>query len=112
MLKLSFKLITNNRTVIDSESNYFIKDNVINFKIEEDTYSFNLENYIMTKKNKESNIIINPNEKLIQITLLSHNMTFDMEIIDSKVKKEQNTIEFTYTFESDEKTTNCIIINY
>lgn len=112
MLKLSFKLITNGSEIINETSNYFIKDNVINFKINEETYSYNLIDDIMIKKNKESSINIDLKNKIIQITLLEQGLTFDMEIIDSKVKKDSNLIEFEYTFESDEKTTNCITINY
>lgn len=112
MLKLSFKLITNGSEIINETSNYFIKDNVINFKINEETYSYNLIDDIMIKKNKESSINIDLKNKIIQITLLEQGLTFDMEISDSKVKKDSNLIEFEYTFESDEKTTNCITINY
>ena len=46
------------------------------------------------------------------ITLLEQNYTFDMPIIESNLKKEDKLIELTYTFDSEEKTTNCIIINY
>lgn len=112
MLKLSFKLITNRSEIINETSNYFIKDNVINFKINEETYSYNLIDDVMIKKNKESSINIDLKNKIIQITLLEQGLTFDMEIIDSKVKKDSNLIEFEYTFESDEKNTNCITINY
>ena len=35
-----------------------------------------------------------------------------MEIIDFKIENKENNIKLEYTFENDEKTTNCIIINY
>lgn len=112
MLQLSMRLITNGRETINKTSNYFIKDNKMNFKIDDDTYSYDLENDILIKKNKETSIEINPNEKLIMITLLEQNYTFDMPIIESNLKKQDKLIELTYTFDSEEKTTNCIIINY
>ena len=36
MKQLEFKLITNNETVIDEKSNYFIKENILNFKAKEE----------------------------------------------------------------------------
>ena len=44
MKQLEFKLITNNETVIDEKSNYFIKENILNFKAKEELYTFDLEN--------------------------------------------------------------------
>lgn len=112
MKTLTFKLSTNNEEVINGSSNYFIKENVMNFIINEETYSYNLDNNILIKKNNESSICINPNESIIHITLLEQNLTFDMEIIDFKVKNDDNKIIYEYSFMSDEKTTNCITIDY
>lgn len=112
MKQLEFKLITNNETIIYEKSNYFIKENILNFKAKEELYTFDLENNLLKKKNDESIIKINLKDKLVEITLVPQNLTFDMEIIDFKIENKENNIKLEYTFENDEKTTNCIIINY
>ena len=63
------KLTTNGEEKINSKSNYFIKDDKLNFKIDDDTYSYDLNKDILIKKNKETSISIDPNESLIMIVL-------------------------------------------
>ena len=47
METLKFKLISNKETLINESTSYYIKDNIINFKINDELYSYNLENNII-----------------------------------------------------------------
>ena len=110
MKTLSFKLYSNNKLEIDTNTNYFIKDDVLNFKIENDTYKYNLKTDNLVKTNHEYTIDINLNKKLVLIALNGY--TFEMNIIEHNIKKEDNLIELEYTYEGEEITNNKIIIKY
>ena len=110
MEKLSFELYANKKLEIKEETNYFIKDDVINFKIENDTYKFNLKTNNLVKTNKEYTIDINLDKKIVLIALNGY--TFEMNIIEHNIKKEDNFIEIEYTYEGEEITNNKIIIKY
>ena len=110
MEKLSFELYSNDKLEIKEETNYFIKDDVLNFKIENDTYKYNVNTHNLVKTNKEYTIDINLDKKLVLIALNGY--TFEMNIIDYNIKKEDNFIELEYTYEGEEITNNKIIIKY
>ena len=110
MEKLSFELYSNDKLEIKEETNYFIKDDVLNFKIENDTYKYNVKTHNLVKTNKEYTIDINLDKKLVLIALNGY--TFEMNIIDYNIKKEDNFIELEYTYEGEEITNNKIIIKY
>lgn len=110
METLSFKLYSNNKLEIDTNTNYFIKDDVLNFKIENDTYKYNLKSDNLVKTNHEYTIDINLAKKLVLIALNGY--TFEMNIIEHIIKKEDNLIELEYTYEGEEITNNKIIIKY
>ena len=110
MKSLSFKLYSNNKLEIDEKVNYFIKDDVINFKIDKDTYKYDLKTHNLVKTNHEYTIDINLDKKLVLIALNGY--TFEMNIINHSVNKNDNNIEIEYTYESEEITNNKIIINY
>ena len=112
MNTLKFKLISNNNEEINEVTNYYIKDNKMIFKIKEDLFEYEINNEYLIKKNKETSIKINLKDKLLEITLLSHNYTVDMEIIDLIIEKEENKVKIEYTFDDGEKNTNCIFITY
>lgn len=112
MNTLKFKLISNNKEEINEVTNYYIKDNKMIFKIKEDLFEYDINNEYLIKKNKETSIKINLKDKLLEITLLSHNYTVDMEIIDLIIEKEENKVKIEYTFDDGEKNTNCIFITY
>lgn len=112
MNKLKFKLITNNQIVIDEEVNYFIKEDIFKFKIDEVYYEYDKKNNIFSKKNNESLIKIELLKNNIVIVLLENNMFFDMEVQINRYEKNDKLVIIEYTFISDEKTTNCIIIEY
>lgn len=112
MNTLKFKLISNNNEEINEVTNYYIKDNKMIFKIKEDLFEYDINNEYLIKKNKETSIKINLKDKLLEITLLSHNYTVDMEIIDLIIEKEENKVKIEYSFDDGEKNTNCIFITY
>ena len=110
MKTLSFKLYSNNKLEIDTNTNYFIKDDVINFKIDKDTYKFDLKTNNLVKTNHEYTIDINLDKKLVLIALNGY--TFEMNIIKHSIDKKDNNIEIEYTYEGEDITNNKIIINY
>jgi hypothetical protein len=110
MKSLTFKLYSNNKLEIDETSNYFIKDDILNFKIDKDTYKLDLITNNLVKTNHEYTIDINIAKKLVLIALNGY--TFEMNIINHSVKKDGNNIEIEYTYEGEEITNNKIIINY
>ena len=110
MKSLEFKLYSNNKLEIDTKTNYFIKDDVINFKIDKDTYKFDIKTSNLVKTNHEYTIDINLAKRLVLIALNGY--TFEMNIIKHNIKKEDNIIEIEYTYESEEITNNKIIIKY
>ncbi len=110
MKTLSFKLYSNNKLEIDTITNYFIKDNVLNFKIENDTYKYDLNTDNLVKTNHEYTIDINLNKKLVLIALNGY--TFEMNILNHSINKKDNNIELEYTYEGEEITNNKIIIQY
>lgn len=112
MNKLKFKLLTNNQIVINEEVNYFVKEDIFKFKIDEVYYEYDKKNDVFSKKNNESLIKIELLKNNIVIALLENNLSFDMEIDINKYEKNDKLIIIEYTFMSDEKTTNCIIIDY
>lgn len=112
MKRLNFRLISNKETQINKESNYFIKDNTLFFKDNEDCYQYNINNKIFIKKDKEKELTIDISNNNIIITLLENNYQFDMPIEVIKCENEDNKIVIEYTFMSDEQITNCIIIDY
>ena len=110
MKTLTFKLYSNNNLEIDEKVNYFIKDEVMNFKIDKDTYKYDLKTHNLVKTNHEYTIDINLDKKLVLIALNGY--TFEMNIINHSIKNESNNIVIEYTYESEEITNNKIIINY
>ena len=110
MKTLTFKLYSNNKLEIDEKVNYFIKDEVMNFKIDKDTYKYDLKTHNLVKTNHEYTIDINLEKKLVLIALNGY--TFEMNIINHSIKNESNNIVIEYTYESEEITNNKIIINY
>jgi len=110
METLSFKLYSNNKLEIDEKAKYFIKDDVINFKIDNNTYKYNIKNNNLIKTNNEYVININIEKKLVLITLNGY--TFEMNIIKHSLKNDDNNVELEYTYEGEEITNNKIIIKY
>ena len=112
MEKLSFKLISNKETIIDEKVNYFIKDKVLNFKIDKNVYQYDLSKNLLEKKDKDANIIFDIKKQKLVIELLKEGTPFDMPIIDTSLEHKDKIITIKYTIEDENKITNTIIIKY
>jgi hypothetical protein len=112
MQLLKFKLISNSNTLINKKTNYYIKDNIINFKIDNDIYTYNLENNILIKRNKESIITIDFENYNIIIEIPECNSMFNMEIKEYNIHIDNNNISIKYKYIADEIMTNSIFIQY
>lgn len=101
MLKLNFKLTSNDETKIDETVNYFLKDNKYNFKINDEIYILNIDNISLTKKNSEQELFMDFVNNNIVINIKEHNFKVDYPI--SKVSKtiEDNNILIEYFLEEE-----------
>ena len=111
MLNMKFILISNNETVIEEEIRYIKKENDIVFKIEDTIYNLDVKNKIISKKDKESKMKMDFNNKTITITLLENNYTIDCPIKIIKDIFDDKRVEIEYTIE-DGEVDNKIIIDY
>ena len=59
MKEISFKLISNGIEIINEKTSYYEKDNTINFCVKGDIYKFDKKNFILRKKDKEKELVIN-----------------------------------------------------
>lgn len=112
MKSLKFKLISEKEIIINEETSYFIKEDILNFKIKEELYNYNLSNNILIKKNKESTITFDFENYNIIIEIPENNLMFNMEITEYNIVRNKNSIEIKYKYMGDKITTNCIIIEY
>jgi hypothetical protein len=102
MQLLKFKLISNSNTLINKKTNYYIKDNIINFKIDNDIYTYN----------KESIITIDFENYNIIIEIPECNSMFNMEIKEYNIHIDNDNISIKYKYIADEIMTNSIFIQY
>lgn len=112
MQTLKFKLISNKETLINESTSYYIKDNIINFKINDELYSYNLENNILIKTNKEYKITNDFENYNIIIEIPESNSMFNMEILDYTIHIDNNKILIKYKYLGDEEIENSIFIEY
>ncbi len=112
MQTLIFKLISNKETLINESTSYYIKDNIINFKINDELYSYNLENNILIKTNKEYKITNDFENYNIIIEIPESNSMFNMEILDYTIHIDNNKILIKYKYLGDEEIENSIFIEY
>ena len=112
MEKLSFKLVSNKETIIDEKVNYYIKDNIMNFKIDKNMYQYDLSKDLLEKRDKDANLIFNIKKHLLVIELLKEGTSFDLPITDTSLEHKDHTITIKYTIEDENKIANTIIIKY
>lgn len=112
MDKLSFKLISNNEISIDTEVNYKIKNDIINFVIDKVIYTLDLSNKTLSKKDSDSLLLIDTKNKIIEITLLKEGMSFDLNIDNVTYINKEKEIEIKYTIKDEESIKNEIYIKY
>lgn len=111
MEKLKFVLQSDGVDAINREVNYYIKDNVIKFKIDKTLYEYDLNKDIL-KKSDESLLTMDFLNPLIMLTLKENNYCFDIPIFNVLIEKEEHIIKISYDIEEDKMTNKRIIIEY
>lgn len=112
MLTLDFKLISNESEKINTTVDYFQKNNILNFKINNDLYQYDINEYILIKKDQEKEITINFKKEVIIINIKSNNIKIDYPMDKSTYKISKNHVELTYMLKQDIEITNKIFIDY
>lgn len=112
MEKLKFKLISNNKEIINEEVAYYKKDNTINFKINDELYKLDTKKIILTKIDKEKELVINFKEKVIIIYAKYENITLDYPMLESTIKTSDKSYSLSYTLEEDKLLSNTIVIEF
>lgn len=112
MNKLHFKLLSNKQTIIDENISYYLKDDNINFKIDQTLYKYNLTDDILYKSDKDIDMTIDVNNNIIYIHLIANDLTFNMPIEQTKITKKLGEIVLKYTLNNEEITQNEITIQY
>ena len=109
---LIFKLFCNKKEEINEEVSYYINNDNINFKIGKTLYKYNLSNDILKKNDSELSLTIDPNNNIIYVKLMEHDLEFNMPIDEVKITKNNNEITIKYTLLGDEITKNEIYLKY
>lgn len=111
MEKLKFTLKSEDETIINREESYYIKDNVIKFKIDSIIFEYDIDNDKLTKKDENILIMDFKNNNFI-ITLKENNLSFDIPISEVIIKKSKNNINIRYMIEENKMVNKCINIEY
>ncbi len=111
MEKLKFILQSDGVDAINREVNYYIKDNVIKFKIDKTLYEYDLNKDVL-KKSDENLLTMDFLNPLIMLTLKENNYSFDISIFNVLIEKEEHIIKISYDIEEDKMTNKRIIIEY
>lgn len=111
MEKLSFKLITNGKNIIDEEVNYFISEDKMHFMIDKVKYTLDLNNSILTKEDSESLVTIDMKKSMIHYYVKSVTKTAYLPLNNDNYVKNGNNIQYKYKVPEND-VENTIIINY
>ena len=111
MKKLKFILQSDGIDNINRIVNYYIKDFIIKFKIDNDLYEYNLKNDTL-KKRSESVLVMDFITPIFIVSIRENNLSFDIPIYNVLIKKENEKIEISYDIEEDKMTNKRIIIEY
>lgn len=111
MEKLNFKFTSNDTIINDEEVNYFIKDNKYNFMINDEIYILDENEIILTKKDKEKELVMDFINNVITINIKDTELSFKYPIKVLKKERDKYKIEIEYLIEED-NIKNQIIITY
>ena len=111
MEKLHFKLITNDEVLIDIDTSYFNKDEVINFTHENNIYRFHKNKHILNKENDESIMNIDMDNNKIIYVYKELNKEFELPIDNNDLSINDKNIKYTYEIK-DNDIINIIEISY
>lgn len=112
MNMLTFKLISNKKEEINEEVSYYINNDIINFKIGNTLYKYNLIDDILIKSDFDLSLTIDPHNHIIYVKLMENSLEFNMPIDKVKITKKSHEITIKYTLLGDEITENEIYLNY
>lgn len=112
MKEISFKLISNGIEIINEKTSYYEKDNTINFCVKGDIYKFDKKNFILRKKDKEKELVININEKVIIIEVIKEGISVDYPINVIMTEISNFKVLLSYRLDSEEELENTIIIEF
>ena len=111
MNKLKMKLISNGEVKLEGESNYQVVNNKMIFRVEESNYFIDLNKKTFEKRDIDTNILIDINEKVMFLKLVNHPGSIDLELTKSSFESENNQIKIHYSYFLEEKMDNIIDIN-
>ena len=111
MNKLHFKLMTNDEVLIDIDATYFLKEDVLNFAIEDNIYRFNTNKHILNKENNESIMNIDMLNNEIIYVHKELNKEFILPIDNNNLSTNDKYIKYEYEIK-DNDIINIIEISY
>lgn len=112
MKTLSFKLISNKNIEIDKSVPYYIKDDILNFKIDDILYKYDIKEDILYKNGKDLSLTIDPNNNIIYVKLMENGLVFNMPIDKVKIIKREGLITIKYAVIEGKITENEISIEF
>lgn len=108
---LKFKLITNDQELVNGEYSYFIKDDVLNFTIDDNIYRFNTKKNILNKENSESIMNIDMGNNKIIYVYKELNKEFELPLDSNDLLIKDKHVKYTYEIK-DNNIKNIIEISY
>ena len=111
MEKLNFKLIKDNKTIINENNITCIsQNNKILFTISGIKYSYFTNIFI--KETKEEIIKLDFNKKLCTITLKEYNNSLNLNLLNVFIENNNKYIKIEYKIETEDNINNIIRIEY
>lgn len=111
MNKLKMKLISNGEVKLEGESNYRVVNNRMIFRIEESNYFIDLDKKTFEKRDIDTNILIDINNKLMSLKLVNHPGSIDLELTKFDFENVNDEIKISYSYFLEENMNNSIHIN-
>lgn len=111
MNKLKMKLISNGEVKLEGESNYRVVNNRMIFRIEESNYFIDLDKKTFEKRDIDTHILIDINNKLMSLKLVNHPGSIDLELIKFNFENVNDEIKISYSYFLEENMNNSIHIN-
>ena len=111
MKELVFELLTNDQSLINTKTSYFLKEDVINFTIDNNIYRYNITKHILNKENDESIMNIDMDNNKIIYVHKELNKEFELPVDNNNLLINDNNIEYTYEIK-DNDIVNIIKISY
>ena len=111
MNKLKMKLISNGEIKLEGESNYQVVNNKMIFRVEEANYIIDLDKKTFEKRDIDTHILIDINNKIMTLKLVNHPGSIDLELTESIYEEGNDDIKISYSYFLEENMNNSIDIN-